>query len=161
MEHFFNVNIGLVKTFGTNLLAHSHTNRGDRFVRFERKPGDWSRVAFFAETKNNYYVRMSREEIYPLLSLKDSIIPMKIDAIFPNVRIFTSAEFAEQEQKLGKIIRIYHQNEEGKIKCPETRVYGSFFHNDRPMLHLLINDKKLIFTEQAKFRLKVAKLSVV
>ena len=160
MERFFNVNIGLIKIFGTRLLAHN-SNRRDRIVKFERKPQDWSRVAFFAEAKNNYYVRMSREEIYPLLSLKDSIIPMKLDVIFPNVKILTSAEFAEQERKLGKIIRIYHQNEEGKIKCPETRVYGSFFHNDRPMLHLLINDKKLIFTEQAKFRLKVAKLSVV
>ena len=100
---------------------------------------------------------MTREEIYPLLNPKDSILPMRLGAIFPNVTIFTSVEFAEQERKLGKIIRIYHLNEDGRIRCPENRVYGSFFHNDRPMLHLLINSKDLIFTEHAKYRQRVFK----
>ena len=81
---------------------------------------------------------------------------METDAIFPGVKNLTSIEFTEQERKLKKIIRIYHMNEDGQIFCPRNRVYGSFFDDDRPMIHLLINDKKLIFTEQAKFRTGLA-----
>ena len=95
---------------------------------------------------------MKKEEIFPLLNPKDSILPIQLDAIFPGVKVLTSAEFEEQERKLEKLIRIYHLNEDGQIFCPKNRVYGSFLRDDRQMVHLLINDKKLIFTERAKFR---------
>ena len=154
LERFFNVSVALIKPDGSNLVR----NRAGKtnFIQFDRKPTDWSRVAFFAERKRSYYIRLKREEIYPFLNPKDAILPMKIDAIFPGVKILTSIEFTEQERKLGKIIRIYHLNEDGQILCPRDRVYGSFFYDDRPMIHLLINDQKLIFTEQAKFRTGLA-----
>ena len=150
LERFFDTSIALLKPDGSNLVR----NRAGQsnYIQFDRKPTDWSRVAFFAERKRSYYIRLKKEEIYPLLNPKDAILPMKIDAIFPGVKIFTSIEFTEQERKLEKIIRIYHLNEDGQIFCPRDRVYGSFFYDNRPMIYLLINDKKLIFTEQAKFR---------
>ena len=150
LENYFNVSIALIKPEGSKIIKKR--KKQNDFIQFERKPSDWSRVAFFAECKNFYYIRMKKEQIFPLLNPKDAILPMQLNAIFPGVEILTSAEFEEQERKLGKIIRIYHLNEDGQIFCPKNRVYGSFLRDDRPMVHLLINDKKLIFTEQAKFR---------
>ena len=154
LEEFFNVSVALIKPQRSQLVRDRAGQ--SNYIQFERKPSDWSRVAFFAEQEKSYYIRLKREEIYPLLNPKDVILPMKTDAIFPGVKNLTSIEFTEQERKLGKIIRIYHLNEDGQILCPQNRVYGSFFDDDRPMIHLLINDKKLIFTEQAKFRTGLA-----
>ena len=154
LEAFFNISIALIKPDGSHIVR----NRAGQsnYIQFDRKPSDWSRVAFFAERKRSYYIRLKKEEIYQLLNPKDAILPMETDAIFPGVKNLTSIEFTEQERKLKKIIRIYHMNEDGQIFCPRNRVYGSFFDDDRPMIHLLINDKKLIFTEQAKFRTGLA-----
>ena len=155
LEKYFNVSIALIKLVGKPpraQLINKRKNRND-FIQFERKPSDWSRVAFFAEREKSYYIRVKKEEIYPLLNPKDAILPMRLDAIFQGVKNLTSAEFEEQERKLEKLIRIYHLNEDGQIFCPKNRVYGSFLRDNRPTVHLLVNDKKLIFTEQAKFRI--------
>ena len=142
----------MVKTSGSRLTAKRKNQ--SNLINFERKPSNWSNIVFLSEQKNVYYIRESRKEIYPLLKTEDAIIPLNLGTIFPNARANNINLFTEQERKLGKLIRIYYQNEDGKILDPESRVYGSFFRDDSEIMNLLINDRDLIFTEQDRLYLK-------
>ena len=160
MESYFSVNIAIIDLDSkhSERILRGKTSKGQKYIRFYRKPEWWENVYFFGKKQTEfYYLRYKLDDIRHSFAEKDCILSMKLKTILAKIGFSGSIQLTEESideiETLNKCqIRIYDQRANGGIHIVENLVHGSVMNTELNLLNLVINDRSVIFKASAEYR---------